>query len=164
MHQKNLTFSWPKLYENVKHQFVVTNALPRFCIVTHSYTALFSIKSILYETKTIFYNQVNQNWDETNKDSESTSKVKLWSHWTVFEILLMSVVICIYRFLYGNEIMQYLEFYANAIKFIKTIWKLIKVLQGTNKLVSLKRPIYFVKSIDFWATFDIQIDITLAVF
>ena len=76
----------------------------------------------------------------------------------------MSVVICIYRFLYGNEIMQYLEFYANAIKFIKTIWKLIKVLQGTNKLMSLKRPIYFVKSIDFWATFDIQIDITLAVF
>ena len=60
--------------------------------------------------------------------------------------------------------MQYLEFYANAIKFIKIIWKLIKVLQGTNKLISLKRPIYFVTSIDFWAIFDIQIDITLAVF
>ena len=39
-----------------------------------------------------------------NNDSESTSKIKVWSRWKVFEILLTSAVISILNVLLGNEI------------------------------------------------------------
>ena len=35
--------------------------------------------------------------------SESSSKMKVGSRWTVFEILLISAVICVLRLLHGNE-------------------------------------------------------------
>ena len=44
-------------------------------------------------------------------DSERTFKVKVRFHWTVFEILLTSAIICIQRVLHGNEIAQYLQNY-----------------------------------------------------
>ena len=44
-------------------------------------------------------------------DSERTFKVKVRFHWTVFEILLMSAIICIQRVWHGNEIVQYLQNY-----------------------------------------------------
>ena len=44
-------------------------------------------------------------------DSERTFKVKVRFHWTVFEILLTSAIICIQRVWHGNEIVQYLQNY-----------------------------------------------------
>ena len=44
-------------------------------------------------------------------DSEITFKIKVRSRWTVFEILLTSVVICVERVLCGKEIVQYVQNY-----------------------------------------------------
>ena len=39
-----------------------------------------------------------------------------------------------------------------------------RVLQVTSKQKTLKQPVYFLKVVEFCSTFDIQIDITLAIF
>ena len=39
-----------------------------------------------------------------------------------------------------------------------------RVLQVTSKWKTLKQPVYFLKAVEFWPTFDIQVDITLAIF
>ena len=39
-----------------------------------------------------------------------------------------------------------------------------RVLQVTSKQKTLKQPVYFLKAVEFCSTFDIQIDITLAIF
>ena len=39
-----------------------------------------------------------------------------------------------------------------------------RVLQVTSKWKTLKQPVYFLKVVEFWSTFDIHVDITLAVF
>ena len=39
-----------------------------------------------------------------------------------------------------------------------------RVLQVTYKSKTLKQPVYFLKAVEFWPAFDIQVDITLAVF
>ena len=38
-------------------------------------------------------------------------EIKVKPRWTIFEILLISAVICIWRVLHGKEIVQYLENY-----------------------------------------------------
>ena len=52
---------------------------------------------------------------------------------------------------------------------IKNLTKVIqqnsyRVLQVTSKWKTLKQPVYFLKAVEFWPTFDIQVDITLAIF
>ena len=39
-----------------------------------------------------------------------------------------------------------------------------RVLQVTSKQKTLKQPVYFLKEVEFCPTFDIQLDITLAIF
>ena len=39
-----------------------------------------------------------------------------------------------------------------------------RVLQVTSKWKTLKQPVYFLKAVELWPTFDIQVDITLTVF
>ena len=39
-----------------------------------------------------------------------------------------------------------------------------RVLQVTSKWKTLKQPVYFLKVVEFWPTFGIQVDITLAIF
>ena len=39
-----------------------------------------------------------------------------------------------------------------------------RVLQVTSKWKTLKQPVYFLKAVELCPTFDIQIDITLAIF
>ena len=39
-----------------------------------------------------------------------------------------------------------------------------RVLQVTSKWKTLKQPVYFLKVVELWPTFDIQVDITMAVF
>ena len=39
-----------------------------------------------------------------------------------------------------------------------------RVLQVTSKWKTLKQPADFLTAVEFWPTFDIQVDITLAVF
>ena len=39
-----------------------------------------------------------------------------------------------------------------------------RVLQVTSKSKALKQPVYFLKVVEFCPTFDIQTDITLAIF
>ena len=39
-----------------------------------------------------------------------------------------------------------------------------RVLQVTSKWKTPKQPVYFLKAIEFWPSFDIQVDITLVIF
>ena len=45
------------------------------------------------------------------------------SHWIVFQILLMSAVICILKILHGNEIKQYLKNYFSVRGYLPLIRK-----------------------------------------
>ena len=69
--------------------------MKRFHIVTHSYVALFSIKTSFNAKKT-------EKETKPMRDSESTSKIKVRSHWAFFKTLLMSAVICILKVFHGN--------------------------------------------------------------
>ena len=65
VHHKNLHFQWQRLYEKAIHFIVATNALVRLCIVRHSYTACFLIKTVLCETSNIFLARtINLNMQE----------------------------------------------------------------------------------------------------
>ena len=53
----------------------------------------------------------------------------------------------------------------NVTKLTKTILKSsYRVQEVTSKWKPLKQPVYFLRSVEFWPTFDIQISITLAIF
>ena len=53
----------------------------------------------------------------------------------------------------------------NVTNFTKVILKTsYSVLQVTFKQETLKQPIYFLKAVEFYSTFDIQIDIILVIF
>ena len=54
---------------------------------------------------------------------------------------------------------------ANVANLIKVIQQnSYRVLQVTSKWKTLKQPVYFLKAIEFWPTFYIHVDITLAIF
>ena len=48
---------------------------------------------------------------KVRQDSKSNWKMTARSAWTLFQIVLMPAVICIWRISYGNEIAQYLQKY-----------------------------------------------------
>ena len=53
----------------------------------------------------------------------------------------------------------------NVTKLTKVILESsYRVLQVTSKWKTLKQPVYVLKGVEFWPTFAIQIDITLAIF
>ena len=53
----------------------------------------------------------------------------------------------------------------NVTKLIKAILKSsYRVLQVTFKGKKIKQPVYFLRAVAFWSTFDIQISITFATF
>ena len=53
----------------------------------------------------------------------------------------------------------------NVMKLTKAILKSsYRVLQVTSQWKTLKQPVYFLRAVEFWPTFDIQISITLALF
>ena len=53
----------------------------------------------------------------------------------------------------------------NVAKLTKVIQESsYRVLQVTSKWKTPKQPVYFLKSVECWSTFDIQIDITLPIF
>ena len=63
---RNLTSKQQRLYEKEIHQIVVTNAIPRFRIVTYRYAASFLRKVILCEINNIFFIQTNCIWHKMN--------------------------------------------------------------------------------------------------
>ena len=84
VHHKNWTFQWQKVYKNVMHWIVASNALARFRIVTQYYATMFLRKPWRYlhhEANNIFYSLRNQKWDKTNSWSlkyiENKYEVKL---------------------------------------------------------------------------------------
>ena len=48
-------------------------------------------------------------------DPKNTLKINIRSHWTIFQIFLMSAVICNKKILHGSEIKQYLENYKSQL-------------------------------------------------
>ena len=52
----------------------------------------------------------------------------------------------------------------NVTKLTKVILESsYRVLQVTSKWKTLKQPVYFLRAVEFWPTFDIQINITLSI-
>ena len=52
----------------------------------------------------------------------------------------------------------------NVTNFAKVIQESVyRVLQATSKEKTLEQSVYFLKAVEFCPTFDIQIDITLAI-
>ena len=70
-------------------------ALTRFRIVTHRYTASFRENSFYVKLTTFSTAQETTFHKKMNEYSESTSKKKLRSPWTLFVILVMSALICV---------------------------------------------------------------------
>ena len=94
---KNLFSTLWCLSKNLIDSIICAITVERFQIVTHITTFFTSrTKQIYAKTLTVF---------------ESTFKIKPTSARELFEILLASVVTCKKRFLYENEIVQYLQNY-----------------------------------------------------
>ena len=72
------------------------------------YAASFSMKTCFYETSYIFISSTRRIFTKLLAVSESSIKMKVRSHWTLFVILLTSAVICKQKRLPGNEIAHYL--------------------------------------------------------
>ena len=81
-----------KLYEKVIHEIVASIARPRFRIVTQPRVR----EKPFYVTLTAF-STAKETKSETKPvtDSESKSKIKVRSQWTVFLVSLMPAVICV---------------------------------------------------------------------
>ena len=53
----------------------------------------------------------------------------------------------------------------SVTKLTKAILKCLhRVLQVTSKSETLKQPVYFLRAVKFWPTFETQISITLTIF
>ena len=64
--------------------------------------------------------------------------------------------------MHGNDIVQHPQT-TNVTNLTKVIQESsYRVLQITSKQKTLKRPVHFLKVVEFRSTFDIQIEITLA--
>ena len=67
--------------QKLLYHIIAMLALKRFRIVTHCYTASFSIKTLFCKTNNIFYSQKTEYQTKPNNDSENTSKIKVRSCW-----------------------------------------------------------------------------------
>ena len=125
VHHKNRTFQWQKIYKNIIHWIVASNALARFRIVTHCYASSFLRKIILYETNNIFYSLRNQKWDKTND----------WS----LEYIENNYQVTL------SNILKTL----NAKKFTKTILEsTYKVVLGTYNFMVPTRPVSLLRAVE----------------
>ena len=89
--------------------------------------------------------------------SERTFKIKDIS--TVFEISFTSAIICIWRLFMEKRLSNIFKT-TNVRKMTKAILKSsYRVLKAASKWLHL-----FLRAVEFWPTFDIQISITLAIF
>ena len=88
-------------------------------------------------------------------DPKSTSKINMRSFWTVFQILLMSAVFAFKRFCMETRLSNILKT-ANATKCRKTILEsTYQVVLGAYNLAAPARPIFLLRTVEYWTTFDI---------
>ena len=121
MHHKNWTFQWQKVYKNVIHWTVASNALARIRIVTHFHTPSFSRKIILYETN-IFYSLRNKKCPK---------------------------LFAFQRFCMETRLSNILKI-TKATKFIKTILEsTYKVVLGKYSLVDPTRSVSLLRAVKF---------------
>ena len=98
-------------------------------------------------------------------DSERTFKVKVRLHWTVFEILFISEQLCAFEGFCMETRLSNIFQITNVTNLTKVFQRnSFRVLQVTSKWKTLKQPVYFLKAVEFWPTFDFHVNITLAIF
>ena len=98
-------------------------------------------------------------------DSERTFKINVRLRWIVFEILFTFTQLCAFKEFCMETRWSNILKTTNVTNFTKVIQQnAYRVLQVTSKQKTLKQPVYFLKAVEFCPTFDIQIDITLAIF
>ena len=91
-------------------------------------------------------------YTKMTQDYERQLKMKVRSRLTVFEILPTSTVICIWKIWHENETTRYFKNYS-ATNLTKTIVEsLYKVLLATSNLTALKRPVFLLRALEFYAT------------
>ena len=95
-------------------------------------------------------------------DSERTFKIKGMLRWTVFEICLRQQLFAFKEFCMETRLPNIFKTtnLANLTKVIQQ--NPYKVLQLTSKWKTLKQPVYLLKTVECWSTFDIQVDIKVA--
>ena len=92
-----------------------------------------------------------ENQEKWMLEFEWAFKIKARPRWTVFEISLTSAVICIENRLYN------IFKNTNVTKFTNSIVKSsYRALQATSKWKTRKQPSYFLRTVEFWPTVDIQ--------
>ena len=105
---KNVILTWRYLCQNVRCHFVACIATERFYIVTQPRFC----ENSFYVKLTTFSRANNIKFGtKMTTDSERSLKMMVRSRWTVFEILLMSAVIRIWKIWHENETTRYLENY-----------------------------------------------------
>ena len=143
VHHKYWTFSWQKVYKNVTHWIVATNALARSRIVTHCYATSFSRKIILCETNNIFYSRGNKKWDKT--------KLILKVHWKqrwgpLGQFCKFCLCQQLFKWFSIETRLSNILKTTNATKFIKTILEsTYKVVVGTDKLADPTRLVILLR-------------------
>ena len=95
-------------------------------------------------------------------DSKRTFIISVNSSWTILKFLLTLAFKELKSFFMETRFSNIFKT-TNVPKLIKAILESsYRVLQVTSKWKTLKQPVYFLRVIVFFSTFDIQIDITLA--
>ena len=89
---------------------------------------------------------------------ERKFKIKVKSGWTAFKISLTSAVIVFKEFCMEKRLSNIFR----TTKVTKLIKAILKSSYRNGK--TLKQSAYFLRAVEFWSSFDIQISITLAIF
>ena len=88
---------------------------------------------------TFFISRIKQNYTKYLTASESALKINIILGWILYEILLMSAVICKQRLLYKNEIVQY-DWNYKLYDFIQNHFR--NPLLSVVKTFTIKKNIY----------------------
>ena len=100
-------------------------------------------------------------------DFERVFKIKIMSRLKISRCSLTSAVIAFEEFCMEKRYEDVSNIFktTNVTKLTKAISKSsYRVLQVTSKWKTLKQLIYFLKAVEFWTNFGVQIGITLAIF
>ena len=140
----NNVWKWGSWYKNDNCQFVAL-IMKRFHMFTHFYTASFSI-GFLWKQQRFFTWSTRCVLTKLWAVSESSLKIKVRLHWTLFVILLQQ--------LFENEDVLYglcnTFKTANAITLAKTVLvSPYKVMQVSWKGTIFKQPVQFSKAFQF---------------
>ena len=111
-----------------------------------------------------FFARTIESWIKWMLDSQRTFKRKRGYLWQFRKFCLRQQLCAFKEFCMETRLSNIFKT-TNVTNFTKAILKsFYRVLEVTSKWKTLKQPIYFLRAVEFCSTFDIQFDVTLAIF